>query len=217
MQRVSWPSSWRSCLNVCHLVRSRLTITPGITQWGYGQHRATLSSSIAHSVVPLKVRRWLCGNSWSQELICLQLYWLNQIFFKMTTLFTKLSLCIAYTKLFQRATNSTIRWTRIVNYATAFLVVGYYGAAFFVSIFQCTPISKVWRPKEVGTCINLTDFRYSTAAVNTFTSLLVIATPLPALFQIRRHGSEISQVCFLILLGLMYDIYATKGYQTDQG
>ena len=47
------------------------------------------------------------------------------------------------------------------------------------------------------------DFRYYTAVVNLFTSVLVIFTPLPALFRMRSRGREVTQVMFLILLGLM--------------
>ena len=88
-------------------------------------------------------------------------------------------------------------------YVTTAIVVGCYGASFLVSIFECTPVSKIWHPKEKGTCINLTAFRYSTAVINILTSVLVIAIPLPALFRIKRRGSEVTQIIFLILLGTM--------------
>lgn len=121
----------------------------------------------------------------------------------MTTLFTKLSLCIAYLGLFKRAAGRLVQWSRRVNYTTALIVVSYYGAAFIVSIFQCTPVSKTWRKSKAGTCIDLTKFRYSTASVNIITSVLVITTPLPVLFRIRSRKNEVTQVIILILLGLV--------------
>ncbi len=128
---------------------------------------------------------------------------MNQIFFKVTTLFTKLSLCIVYLKVFKRANSRVIKWTRAINYATAFVVVSNYSVAFFVSTFQCSPVSKAWQTKEAGTCFNMTAFRYSNAWINIVTSVLIISTPLPALFRMKQNGSEVTQLMGLILLGVM--------------
>ena len=91
----------------------------------------------------------------------------------------------------------------MVTCGTALLVTGYYLAAFFVSIFQCNPVSKSWHSKEQGTCIDLDEFRYYTAAVNIITSVLVITTPLPALSKMRHTRPEITELMGLILLGFM--------------
>jgi hypothetical protein len=49
--------------------------------------------------------------------------------------------------------------TRVAIWGTMFLTVGAYGSAFLISIFQCTPIDKMWNKKVDGMCINLTAFR----------------------------------------------------------
>ena len=116
---------------------------------------------------------------------------------------TKLSICAVYNGLFQRANGRLIQATRFVVYVTASLIFGYYSAAFLVSIFQCNPVSKSWNAKEPGRCINLDEFRYYTAAVNIITSVLVIATPLPALSRMRHTRPEVTEIMGLILLGLM--------------
>ncbi|KAL8697717.1 MAG: hypothetical protein Q9201_006968 [Fulgogasparrea decipioides] len=90
------------------------------------------------------------------------------------------------------------------------LVVGYYLAAFLVSIFQCTPVSKSWSRKQPGTCIDLDRFRYYTAAVNIITSVFLIATPLPALSKMRQSRPEVTELMGLILLGLV-DINTKSG------
>ena len=133
----------------------------------------------------------------------LQLLWLNQIFFKLTTMSTKLSICFIYHGLFQRANSRLVRATRMVTNGTILLIVGYYVPAFFVSIFQCTPVSKSWHSKEPGTCINLDEFRFYTAAANIVTSVLVITTPLPALSKMRHTRPEVTQLMGLILLGMV--------------
>ena len=105
--------------------------------------------------------------------------------------------------MFQRANSGLIRATRMVIWGTIALVVGYYVAAFFVSIFQCTPVSKSWHTKEPGTCVDLDEFRYYNASVNIITSVLVIFTPLPALSKMRQTRPEITELMGLILLGLV--------------
>jgi hypothetical protein len=40
--------------------------------------------------------------------------------------------------------------------------------------------------------------------MNIITSVLVICLPLPALFRMDKRRSEVSQLIFLILLGVMY-------------
>ena len=116
---------------------------------------------------------------------------------------TKLSICLIYHNIFQRANSRLIRATRLVVRALIGLIIGYYVAAFFVSIFQCTPVSKSWYSKEKGTCIDLAEFRYYTAAANIITSVLIIFTPLPALSKMRQTRPEVTELMGLILLGLM--------------
>lgn len=118
-------------------------------------------------------------------------------------MFTKLSLFFVYQGLFQKADTFWIRMSRNVNYFTAFVVVGYYTASFFVTIFQCTPVQKMWYPDIAGTCINKSQFFYSTGIVNVITSVLVIAIPLPVLLRTKHRKHEITQLLCLILLGLM--------------
>ncbi|KAL9136207.1 MAG: hypothetical protein Q9175_002576 [Cornicularia normoerica] len=131
---------------------------------------------------------------------------------------TKLSICLIYYHLFQRANSPLIRATRMVTYGLALLVIGYYLPAFFVSIFQCTPVSKSWLSKESGTCVNLDRFRFCTAAANIITSVLVIATPLPALSKMRHTRPEVSELMGLILLGIvLHDCQASPHVEKDVG
>lgn len=114
---------------------------------------------------------------------------------------TKLSICLIYFDVFKRANSRLIRATRMLTYGTTLLIIGYYVPAFFVSMFQCTPVSKSWNSKESGTCIDLDEFRFYTAAANIITSVLVIATPLPALSKMRHTRPEVADIMGLILLG----------------
>ena len=135
-----------------------------------------------------------------------QLLWFNQVFFKLTTMATKLSVCLIYQRLFTKVNSRLFRATRIVTHGLTLLIIAYYVPAFFVSIFQCSPVSKSWRSKTSGTCIDLTKFRVYNAAANIITSVLIIATPLPALSTVRRSRPEVTELMVLILLGLVYVI-----------
>jgi len=122
----------------------------------------------------------------------------------LTTMSSKLSICLVYHGLFQRANSKLVLATRIMTKATALLIVGYYGAAFFVSIFQCTPVSKSWLSSKHmgGSCIDLDKFRCCTAAASIITSVLLISIPLPALIRMKHTRPEVSELIVLILLGL---------------
>ncbi|MCJ1458920.1 hypothetical protein MMC28_009296 [Mycoblastus sanguinarius] len=169
---------------ISSLAQDAFNVAP-VTQWGYGQHKKDLSVAVRSSPAPLK------------------LLWLNQIFFKLTTMLTKLSICLIYYNMFKRANSGLIRATRMATCGTALLIFCYYMAAFFVSVFECTPVPKSWHSKESGTCINMNKFRLSTAAVNIITSVLVIAIPLPALSKMRHTRPEITELMGLILLGVV--------------
>ena len=178
----------------------------GVVDWGYGHHKADLPVSIRISPTPLKVSS--CTRPiliFCRALTVHQLLWLNQVFFKLTTMCFKLSLCLAYWKLFSRFNSPGFRLTTYAVCALTFSIVGYYGAAFFASIFQCTPIDKSWMTKYDGHCIDLNKFRFYTAAANIITSVFVIALPLPALFAIRLELEvpEMNLIIVLILLGLL--------------
>jgi hypothetical protein len=87
------------------------------------------------------------------------LSYVNQIIFKLTTPLSKLSLCCLYRTMCSTSTDPVIRVTRVAIWGTILVIVGAYGSAFFISIFQCTPIDKTWNKNVEGTCIDLTEFR----------------------------------------------------------
>ncbi|KAF2652201.1 hypothetical protein K491DRAFT_63662 [Lophiostoma macrostomum CBS 122681] len=154
--------------------------------YGYGKHAAEVPKILRTSATPKL------------------LFWLNQIFFKLSTGLSKLSLCLVYTRLFQRADIRIIRYTRVVVYVITFTVVTYYGAATFVSTFQCNPIRKAWKTATHGTCIDNDEFRLGTAWINVITSFALVFTPLPALHYMKDRRPEVSELIGLILLGLAH-------------
>lgn len=195
---VRTPVTSRTAVNACWLTNT------GVLKYGYGWHEADLPETIRHAGTPLKVRIALCGQHRSDIANKQQLFWLCQVLFKISILFTKLSLFFVYYDLLDQVESLSVALSRAVNYFTAILVFGYYTAATFVSVFACVPIYKSWTPKADGYCINNGAFLYSTAAANILTSLLLIGIPLPLLLRTRFRKREITQLVGLILLGLVY-------------
>ncbi|KAH6664020.1 hypothetical protein B0J14DRAFT_250433 [Halenospora varia] len=180
-----------SCITLATCTATVQTIlqilsSSGVTNWGYGRHAVDLPVSIRKSTTPVMY------------------LWLNQVFFKITTMMTKLSLCLVYHHLFQKADSKVVRYSRIVNYATGFFIATYYFAVFIAVTFQCTPVAKSWDTTIPGTCVNIRAIRFVTSVVNIVTSLLVIGLPLPVLFKMKHRGSELKQIIILVLLGLIH-------------
>lgn len=122
-------------------------------------------------------------------------------------MFTKLSLFFVYRGLLLIGNTFWVRLSRGLNYFTAAIVAGYYTAATFVSIFECSPVEKAWKTSTPGTCINTSAFLYTTAGMNVITSLLIIFIPLPVLLRIMYRKTEVAQLIGLILLGFVYVTY----------
>ena len=122
---------------------------------------------------------------------------------------TKLSICLIYRHLFKMVNSRLSRTARIVTQSLTLLVIAGYVPAFFVSIFQCSPVSKLWLSKMLGTCIDLTKCRLYNAAANIITSVLIIATPLPALCTVRRSRPEVTE----LMVQIEHTVECTQPYQ----
>ncbi|KAJ4311721.1 hypothetical protein N0V94_007807 [Neodidymelliopsis sp. IMI 364377] len=170
---------------ICGIIQSAIQITL-VAAFDYGKAKADIPSDLRSSTWPSK------------------LAYINQIVFKLTTPLCKLSLCLLYRAMCSTSTDRIIRITRIAIWGTIYLIIGVYSSAFLISIFQCTPISKTWDKKVVGSCIDLVAFRMSTAVFNLITSVMVIAIPIPTLVKLKKHRPEVKQLLGLILLGSVH-------------
>lgn len=145
--------------------------------------------------------KWLWSLIYGSTANANKLFWVNQWFFKLQTGFTKISIVLIYAKIFNKADSKTIHVSRILNYCLGFTVFTYYIAGSFVSMFQCTPVNKVWQKKLPGKCIDNDEFRMANAFINVITSAWIIILPLPTLLQLQARGNELTQLMGLILLG----------------
>lgn len=86
-------------------------------------------------------------------------------------------------------------------FAVMGIVVTFYLASEVVTIFQCTPISKVWNKKQPGHCIEILKFYYANAGVNIATDLMILLLPIPVIKSLNLPKREKFALAFLFLLG----------------
>ncbi|KAK3174183.1 hypothetical protein OEA41_001427 [Lepraria neglecta] len=86
-----------------------------------------------------------------------------QITYKFTINLTKTSICLLYLRIF--STEDKARFRRTVYIVMAYVLL-YAVASIIGTIFECTPVPRIWNKTIPGTCINLTAFWYANAAAN---------------------------------------------------
>lgn len=136
-----------------------------------------------------------------------QLFWINQILFKLTTGIIKLSICVIYMGIFRQPAILSVHIAQISNYVLMTVVGHYYLSATFVSAFQCNPVHKAWQPDQPGRCIENDPFRLVNGYINCITSIWLIVLPFPALLMIERRSRELLEFLGLVSLGLMYELF----------
>ncbi|KAF5539469.1 feruloyl esterase b [Fusarium mexicanum] len=195
---VIWRISWRLSKRVIGLPDYLLMLGLSLSiclagfnldpyfRWGYGYHKDDLPPDIQKALTPK---------------IC---FWLNQVFFKATAGVIKLSICTIYMNIFSKPVLLSTRIARYANFALMGIIIAYYTGGTLVSTFQCNPIRKAWQGDLDGTCIDNTKFRVANAYINSFTSVLLVLIPFPALLSTGHRSKEIWQFLFLIALGLAH-------------
>ncbi|KAF5564198.1 integral membrane protein [Fusarium phyllophilum] len=153
-------------------------------RWGYGYHKDDLPPDIQKALTPKIV-----------DLL---------VFFKATAGVIKLSICTIYMNIFSKPVLLSTRIARYANFALMGVIIAYYTGGTLVSTFQCNPIRKAWQGDLDGTCIDNTKFRVANAYINSFTSVLLVLIPFPALLSTGHRSKEIWQFLFLIALGLAH-------------
>ena len=86
-----------------------------------------------------------------------QLFYVAQIFYKLTINLTKASILLLYLRIFVQ------RWFRISSYILMTLILAYMVATTGASIWQCNPIAGAWDKSLRPKCISLTKNWYANA------------------------------------------------------
>ena len=100
------------------------------------------------------------------------MFYLDQIFYKLTINLTKLSILCLYLRIF------TQPWFRRTCWSCVIVVSTYALASIIATIFQCTPIRHLWDKTTypTATCINVTAFWYANAIYNVITDIVILAS-----------------------------------------
>lgn len=83
------------------------------------------------------------------------------------------------------------------------LSVGTFLVNFFIFIFQCTPIAKFWDQSIEGKCINQNKFYFASAIINVCGDVMVLALPMPVVWQLHTSRNKKWSLSFLFLLGAL--------------
>ena len=90
---------------------------------------------------------------------------------------TKMSILMLYLRIFIQ------RWFRITCYVLLVIITSYMVAAFFASVFQCTPVARAWNKAIPGSCINITTNWYANAGFSIATDIIILTLPMYPLYK----------------------------------
>ncbi|KAJ5469714.1 hypothetical protein N7539_009332 [Penicillium diatomitis] len=119
-----------------------------------------------------------------------------QLVYNPALTFIKLSIL-----LFLRRLDSHSRVVSILFWFATTVVVGLFVAVLFVDIFQCQPVAYVYDSSIEGKCIAQGVFYVSTAALNLFTDVIVMAIPIIITWKLQMPVRQKLAVCLILCLG----------------
>ncbi|KAF2234392.1 hypothetical protein EV356DRAFT_466961 [Viridothelium virens] len=135
----------------------------------------------------------------------LKYFFLYQVLYKITICFNKLAFLLLYDRIF---TNSGFR--KVCRVTIAVVILGTL-SFLLATVFQCEPISKNWDKHAKGHCINNSVFRWSWAAYNTLTDLLIVFMPIPGVKHLQM--SRAKKVGLIVVFGLGLFICFTSAFR----
>ena len=93
---------------------------------------------------------------------------------------------------------------RIALNISAGLLVCWYLAVFFVSIFQCVPVAAFWdRNIKTAKCVNLAQFSTSTGVTNLLTDVIILCLPMPMVWTLHTNKTQKMTLTGIFLLGFL--------------
>ena len=131
--------------------------------------------------------------------ILVQGFWIAQLIYKLVIPFTKLSICLLYRRLFERAGRNF----KIALFSLGGLIIVYYAAAFLATILECTPVDKSWIKTEAGTCINTATFFFVNAGFNIATDAAIMLLPIPVIKSLHLPIRQRIILSFVFAVGMV--------------
>lgn len=114
------------------------------------------------------------------------------------TYFVKLSLLILYYRVF--GVNQHFQ-------QAVYFVMGlwslYIFISIFITIFQCTPVSKAWDLELEGHCFDLVKLGISSGYVNIITDTIILSLPIPMVWSLQLSWKVRLAVMAIFLTGTL--------------
>lgn len=170
----------------CELVSGLML---GSCAYGFGQHIYNLSPE--------------------NKLIALKLFFVAQIFYKLTMNLTKISILLLYMRIF-----AVFTWFRWIVRVLIVTVTAYMIAAFFASVFQCTPVERAWDKTVPGTCISIEKNWYANAGFSIATDTIILLLPIQPILSLKLPIGEKVAVMGVFILGAFVTLTSILRMQT---
>ena len=108
----------------------------------------------------------------------------------------KLSILLLYTRIFGR-----LKYFRILAWTLGIFTTVWSVSIFVTLCLQCRPIQLNWDKTIPGTCIDTQKFYIAGSIPNTFTDLLILLLPLPAVWRLQTTKLQKATLTGIFFLG----------------
>ncbi|OOQ87872.1 integral membrane protein [Penicillium brasilianum] len=142
------------------------------------------------------------------RLMTLKLFFVSQAFYKLTMNTTKMSILMLYLRIFIQ------RWFRITCYVLLVMIASYMVAAFFASVFQCTPVTRAWDKSIAGSCIDITTNWYANAGFSIATDIIILALPMYPIYKSKTPSKRKIALMIVFALGAFVAVTSILRMQT---
>lgn len=141
-----------------------------VEQRGFGQHIWTIDLAVVPQLF-LFCRLSIYFEIKLQTLTLAQVY-LCEVFYIITIALIKYSILFFYLRIFPKKSFRLSCWL-LMAFCTASAV-----AFVIVTIFQCRPISYVWKKELRGKCLNYNAAAWANATINIVQDILILVVPI---------------------------------------
>ncbi|OAQ99996.1 hypothetical protein LLEC1_01841 [Akanthomyces lecanii] len=129
------------------------------------------------------------------KLKTLQMFYIAQIFYKLTINLTKTSILLLYRRIFVQ------RWFRYSCNTLICIVMAYCVATTASSIWQCTPIPFAWDKSLHGSCISMITNWYANAGFAIATDVLILSLPMQPIWASKLPVNQKRALMLVFALG----------------
>ncbi|KAK8048152.1 PTH11-typeG-protein-coupled receptor [Apiospora phragmitis] len=164
---------------VCALASGGLMIAACI--YGYGRHVAILAPD--------------------DRMQALKYFWICQITYKSCINLTKASILLLYLRIF-----GNVMWFRWFCIVLTTIIAIYCVASVTATIFQCTPVPRVYDRTLDGTCIDNGKFWFANSGFSIATDLIILCIPLPMVYFLQLPRAQKVALFVVFTLGVLADL-----------